>query len=75
MCMVIAAQSNPHWQSGQQSFNHKRDSLEDASWKGCPAAIHQEMIDHVERLVLNYHRIQLANLLQNVVFLIEVLTP
>ena len=74
MCMVIAAQSNPQWQSGQQSLYHKRDSLEDAPRRDRPAAIHQEIIDHVERLVLNYHRIQLANLLQNVVFLMEVFT-
>ena len=35
-------------------FKHERDSLEDDPRPGCPAdVISQEMIDHVERLVLN----------------------
>ena len=56
-------------------FKRGRDSLEDDPWPGRPAdVITQEMIDRVERLVLNNRRIKLPNLLQNVVFLMEVFT-
>ena len=44
-------------------FKHGRDSLEDDPKPGCPAdVISQEMIDRVERLVLNNHRIKVAEL-------------
>ena len=44
-------------------FKRGRDSLEDDPRPGCPAdVISQEMIDHVERLVLNNRRIRVAKL-------------
>ena len=44
-------------------FKHGRDSLEDDSRPGLPAdVISQEMIDCVERLVLNNRRIKVAEL-------------
>ena len=44
-------------------FKHGRDSLEDDPRPGCPAdVISQEMIDRVERLVLNNRRIKVAKL-------------
>ena len=56
-------------------FKRGRDSLEDDSRPGRPAdVISQEMIERVKRLVLNNRRIKLPNLLQNVVFLMEVFT-
>ena len=56
-------------------FKHGRDSLEDDPRPGRPAnVISQEMIDRVERLMLNNRRIKVQNLLQNVVFLMEVFT-
>ena len=62
MCMVIVAQSILQWQSGQQ-FKRGRDSLEDDPRAGRPAdLISQEMIDRVERLVLNNRRIKVAEL-------------
>ena len=61
--MVIVAQSIPQWQSGQQNLNVGRDSLEDDPRPGRPAdVISQEMIDRVERLVLNNRRIKVAEL-------------
>ena len=63
MCMVIVAQSIPQWQSGQQNLKRGRDSLEDDPRPGRPAdVISQEMIDRVERLVLNNRRIKVAEL-------------
>ena len=44
-------------------FKRGRDSLEDDPRPGRPAdALSQEMIDRVERLVLNKHRIKVAEL-------------
>ena len=44
-------------------FKRGRDSLEDDTRPGCPAdVISQEMIDRVERLVLNNRRIKVADL-------------
>ena len=60
--MVIVAQSIPQWQSGQQNLN-VGDSLEDDPRPGRPAdVISQEMINCVERLVLNNRRIKVAKL-------------
>ena len=54
MCMVIVAQSIPTVAKWSAEFKHGRDSLEDDPRPGCPAdVISQEMIDRVERLVLN----------------------
>ena len=56
-------------------FKRGRDSLEDDPRPGRPAdVISQEMIDRVERLVLNNCQSKLPNLLQNVVFLMAVFT-
>ena len=44
-------------------FKRGRDSVEDGPRPGCPAdVISQEMIDRVERLVLNNRRIKVAEL-------------
>ena len=49
-----------------------RDFLEDDPKPGRSADVFsQEMIDHVEKLVLNDRQIKLADLLQHVVFLME----
>ena len=61
-------------------FKRGLDSLEFDSLPGrlvdviSADLISQEMIDRAERLVLNHRRIKLPNLLQTVVFLMEVLT-
>ena len=58
-----------------EEFKRGRDSLEDDPRPGRPAdVISQEMTDRVERLVLKNRRSKLPNLLQNVVFLMEVFT-
>ena len=52
-------------------FKRGRDSLEDDPRPDRSAdVISQEMINRVERLVLNNRRIKVAELIQNVVFLI-----
>ena len=43
-------------------FKHGRDSLEDDPRPGRPADVISQMIDRVERLVLNNHRIKVAEL-------------
>ena len=56
-------------------FKRGRDSLEDDPRPGRPAdVISQEMIDRVERFVLNNPESKLPNLLQKVVFLMVVFT-
>ena len=50
------------------------DSLEDDPTPGRPAnVISHEVINRVERPVLNHRQIKVRNLLQNVVFVMEVL--
>ena len=47
--------------NGSAEFKRGRDSVEDDPWPGRSAdAISQEMIDRVERLVLNDRQIKLA---------------
>ena len=74
----VYGDSNPKYSTVAKwsaEFKRGRDSLEDDPRPGHPAdVISQEMIDHVERLVLNNQWIKLPNLLQNVVFLMEVFT-
>ena len=56
-------------------FKLRRDSLEDDPRPGRPAdVISQEMIDRVERLVLNNRRIKVAELASECVILMEVFT-
>ena len=60
--MVIVAQSIPQWQWSAE-FKRGRDSLEDDPRPGRPADVtSQEMIDRVERLVLNSRQIKVAEL-------------
>ena len=56
------------------SFKSGRDSLEDDPRLGRPAnVISQEVVNHVERPVLNNRQIKVRNLFQNEVFVMEVL--
>ena len=70
--------SNPKYSTVAKwsaEFKRGRDSLEDDPRPGRPAdVISQEMIDRVERLVLNNRRIKNAKLASELVFLKEVFT-
>ena len=56
----VYGDSSPKWSA---EFKHGQDSLEDDPRPGRPAdVISQEMIDRVERLVLNNYRIKAAEL-------------
>ena len=56
-------------------FKHGPDSSEDDPRPGRPAdVISQEMIDHVERLLLNNRRIKVAELASECSILMEVFT-